>query len=82
MSAVKLVIDGKEVSAPENMTILEAARQAGIDVYSIFLDSPGEGAYCEGVSDAAAEAVVKLKMWSSASPVPSASVIPVVTVPV
>ena len=32
MSAVKLVIDGKEVSAQENVTILEAAGQAGIEI--------------------------------------------------
>ena len=32
MSQVKLVIDGKEVTAQENMTILEAARQAGIEI--------------------------------------------------
>ena len=32
MSAIRMVIDGKEVEAREGMTVLEAARGAGIDI--------------------------------------------------
>ncbi len=60
MNFIKLTINGKEVTAPEGATILEAARGAGIDIPTLCFDESLEAYGGCGVCVVEAEGVPKL----------------------
>ena len=66
MNYIKLTINGKEITAPEGSTVLEAARSAGIDIPTLCFDGSLEAYGGCGVCVVEAEGIPKLLRSCSA----------------